>query len=156
MTVSTNTYYTVFNAQGVVLRTGSAPEDQIDAQADTSLGEYVIYTKSVIETDVVTNIVVDEAGAIISTPVVETKPETVITATKLNFLANGVDFVSFSPLAVSARMTILMPPNILIDDLIDFQVTDGVAEITTTEVGSYVVHIIDGVALPYKATINAN
>lgn len=155
MTVSTSTYYTVFNAQGTVLRTGAAPEDQIDAQADTSRDEYVIYTKSVIETDVVTNIVVDEAGAVTSAPIVQGKGANTSSINKWSLTANGVDEVIITSIPVNSKIRINMPADKGLKDIVDVTVIDNVAVITTTETGAYTVTLDNGVLLAFTGVINA-
>ena len=46
-----NKYFTIYNAQGQILRAGSCPEEAVSLQADAAKGEFLIEQRSNPETD---------------------------------------------------------------------------------------------------------
>ena len=144
MTVS----WTVFNeTTGEILRTGfSLTEAQAALQAFA--GEKVTFVNS----DPVTEVVQNPGSA---EPTIVTKPNNSIAANKTSFLANGVDYVSISPIVAGSKVTILVPESQGISVIAPFVVNDGVLEITTTVAGAYSVTVTDFPKQDYVVTLNA-
>jgi hypothetical protein len=147
------TEFTVYDSSGKILRTGSALESQAQEQADASKGESVVFTRSDINND--TTGPSDDVGDAPGTIVVKPKTTNSITINKTTFNANGSDEIIINGIGAGALVDIRMPPDVDIPDILDSRVDDGVAIITTVELGSYLVNIDDGVTKPYEVTINA-
>jgi hypothetical protein len=143
------TEFTVYDASGKVLRTGSCIEAQADQQADSSKGESVVFTKSDIQNDRV----IEGTGG--GSPVVTPKTTNSISINKTGFTANGSDEVIISGVGAGALVDIRMPPLINVPDILDVPVDDGQAIITTLYPGAYLVNIDDGQTQPYEVTLNA-
>lgn len=142
------TDFTVYKADGSIVRTGACPEDQCDAQADTVNGEYVLYTKTDIQTDRI-----DVTTPVSPVPVAK-QPNT-ITINKTSFIANGTDVVHLANVPANSKVSIIPDESLKLTPVLDQLVTDGWVEVTTTQAGNYTITIDNGVLLSYEVIINA-
>lgn len=144
------TDFTVYQADGTILRSGACPEDMCESQAITANGEYVIYTKADVATD---RVDISNPDPDYHAPV--PKQAHSMTINKTTFTADGTDYVRINSVPTDARVWIITDTTLGLTNIINQAVPDGWVEVTTTQVGDYVITIDNGVLLPYEVTVHA-
>lgn len=125
--------YTVYDANGTILRTGTAPENMVSLQA--LAGEQVIAEMANQLTDFIRN------------EVIVAKPAIAATIDKTTIASGGVDVATISNLPIPAIVTIGGQSS---------TVTDGVAQVSFNAPGDYTVTVTALNMLDQEFTIHAN
>jgi hypothetical protein len=125
--------YVVHDQNGMIVRTGSAPEGMISIQAGT--GEYAIEAAG----DDLTQYVVGGA--------VTDKPAMPVSIDKTTVSADGIDLATISGIPVGALCRVA--------SIAEAVVNDGTIELTFDNPGDYEITIIAFPYLDYTVTINA-
>ena len=133
-------YFTIYDADGRILRSGTAPATMLDIQAQ--VGEFILKE---IPADDSLQYIPDT-----NTPVVTEKPISVVTIDKTTLTADGVDFITVSNLPVDSRISVESTVNeVYLDEPLDSP-TDY---LTVDAPGDYNITIYAFPYLPFTATI---
>ena len=141
--------FTVYNAAGKILRTGSCPGGMESLQYNAGAGEQLIVTRTLIEEEKIDT-------SVPASPVVVVRAPSPITLNKSTFSADGTDGATFSSVPAGAMVNISMPTNTGLEDIYGTVVNDGALTITTTVKGIYEVEFRHDDYLIYTVSLHAN